>query len=103
MPNLKKLSLTSFGFDDVGTLASCLSSDLQVLNLSYVKMGTMLEWSNLEVDLLVGTLSGLEKLVSLSLNDIALADEHLRSLLPHLKFIRCLNLEGRWGTVVILR
>jgi len=97
MPNLKKLSLTSFGFDDVDTLASCLSPDLQVLNLSDVKMGTMLEWSNLEVDFLVRKLSGLKKLVSLNLNDIALVDGHLRSLLPHLKFIRCLNLEGKWG------
>jgi len=98
MPGLKKLTLANFGFDDVNTLTSCLSTQLQYLNLSYVKMGTMLEWSTSEVDDLVTRLSQLKRLVSLNLaGSASIADRHLRVLLPNLKCIRCLDVSEEFG------
>jgi len=98
MPNLKKLNLSSFGFDDVPTLILCLSPSLQNLHLDYIMMGReALEWNNFKVDALVNKLSQLKRLVSLSLADSALTDNHLRLLLPRLKHIRCLTLEGNFG------
>ena len=97
MPNLKKVDLTNFGFDDINTLTSCLSTGLQSLNLVYLKMGAMLEWNTSEMDALVDKLSQLTSLVSLNLADSAITDEHLMVLLPKLKVIRYLDVSGRFG------
>mmetsp|Transcript_25325 Transcript_25325/g.53501 ORF Transcript_25325/g.53501 Transcript_25325/m.53501 type:complete len:895 (-) Transcript_25325:24-2708(-) len=98
MPNLKKLELSNFGFDDVETLTSCLSNELQLLRLHYVKMGTHLDWKSSEVDALVNKLSELKYLVTLGLPDSSINDQHLWDLLPKLQFLRCLDVSGTFGS-----
>ena len=97
MPNLKKLSLSNFGFDDVESLTMCLHPGLQSLSLNNAAIGYERVWSNSQVDALAGKLSQLSRLVSLSLSDIPLTDKHLRSLLPRLNQLKCLHLCGNFG------
>lgn len=98
MPNLKKLSLRNFGFDDVETITMCLSSGLESLCLDHAAIGFERVWSKAQVDVLVKKLSQLSNLVSLSLSDIPVTDCHLRSLLPRFhNQLRCLHLSGAFG------
>mmetsp|Transcript_3459 Transcript_3459/g.5264 ORF Transcript_3459/g.5264 Transcript_3459/m.5264 type:complete len:907 (-) Transcript_3459:1869-4589(-) len=98
MPNLKKLSLRNFGFDDVETITMCLNSGLESLCLDHAAIGFERVWSKSQVDALVKKLSQLSHLVSLSLSDIPITDCHLRSLLPRFhNRLRCLHLCGAFG------
>mmetsp|Transcript_21159 Transcript_21159/g.34900 ORF Transcript_21159/g.34900 Transcript_21159/m.34900 type:complete len:773 (-) Transcript_21159:7-2325(-) len=98
MPNLKKLSLRNFGFDDVETITMCLNKGLESLCLDHAAIGFERVWSNSQVDALVNKLSQLANLVSLSLSDIPITDCHLRSLLPRFNNkLKCLHLEGAYG------
>eukprot|EP00985_Skeletonema_marinoi_P006365 scaffold2755_cov134-Skeletonema_marinoi.AAC.6 len=98
MPNLKKLSLSNFGFDDVETITMCLNPGLESLRLDHAAMGFERKWSNSQVDALVGKLSQLSHLVSLSLSDIPITDTHARRLLPRFNNqLKCLHLCGDYG------
>lgn len=98
MPKLRKLTLSHFGFDDVDTLISCLNPRLQVLDVDYACVGTMGGWTcSDDVDAFVQGLSRLTELGSLSVDAIPLTDSHLISLLPQLKFLRCLDISGFFG------
>ncbi len=96
MPNLKKLSLRNFGFDDVETVTMCLNPGLESLCLDHAAMGYERVWSNSQVDALAGKLSQLPHLVSLSLSEIPFTERHLRLLLPHLNRLKCLDLRGNY-------
>ena len=102
MPNLKKLTLCNFGFDDVNTLVLCLGNSLRALNLDHVMMGRGLEWTASEMDTLAGKLSELTSLVSLSLADSACTDRHLRMILPNLQSLKCLNVSGCFGRMGVI-
>jgi len=98
MPNLKKLSLRNFGFDDVETITMCLNSGLESLCLDHAAIGFERAWNKSQVDALVRKVSQLSHLVSLSLSDIPITDCHLRSLLPCFHDqLRCLHLCGAYG------
>ena len=92
----------TFGFDDVGTLTSCLSSGLQSLNLGYVKMGSQLDWGASDMNAFVSELSKLTHLVSLNLADSAISDRHLAILLPKLKSLRVLDVSGTGDASIAL-
>ena len=98
MPNLKKLTLTSVGFDDCVTLNSCLSPGLQVLRLDYLAMGWERQWSTVQIASFVAKLSQLKSLVSLSLADIPVNDHHLESLLPNFPALKSLGIDGTFGS-----
>jgi len=97
MPNLKKLMLSNFGFDDVNTLTACLSASLQYLSIDYVKMGGTGDIAAFQMDTLAAKLSELTSLVSLSLADTACTDRHLEMILPNLPSIKYIDLSGSFG------
>mmetsp|Transcript_2444 Transcript_2444/g.5387 ORF Transcript_2444/g.5387 Transcript_2444/m.5387 type:complete len:379 (+) Transcript_2444:1571-2707(+) len=98
MPNLKKLSLTNFGFDDVETITMCLNPGLESLRLDQAAIGFERIWSNSQVDALVSKLFQLPHLVSLSLSGIPITDSHVRFLLPRFNNqLKCLHLRGDFG------
>lgn len=98
MPNLKKLSLGNFGFDDVETITMCLNSCLESLSLDNAAIGYEREWSSSQVDVLVDKISRMSRLTSLSLSDIPITDKHLRLLLPRLNdHLKCIHLCGAYG------
>jgi len=96
MPNLTKLTLGSFGFDDINVLVSCISPKLRVLKLDYIKLRSS-TWCIPDVTALVAKISKLGNLATLSLADNVLTDKDLDCLLSTLKGIRCLNVSGKWG------
>ena len=97
MPNLRKLDLSNFGFDDIQMLTSCLSEGLQALRLDYVMLGPALEWSHSDLKNFGVALSRLTSLVSLSLANTKFTARYLQELLPKLKFVKCLDLSGQFG------
>jgi hypothetical protein len=96
MPNLKKLTLSLVGFDDIHVLMRCLYPNLKVLKLSYVKMRSN-SWCIEDVNIMISTLRLMNGLITLDLSDNALTDNDLEDLLPQLKEMRCLNLSGKFG------
>jgi len=102
MPNLTKLTLGAFGFDDINVLVSCISPKLRVLELDDIKLRSS-SWCIPDITALVAKISLLDNLSTLSLADNALTDKDLNGLLSTLKGLRCLNVSGKWGDLFEVR
>ena len=96
MPNLKKLTLTGLGFDDINILTASLNPKLKYLQLDNM-MTRSSTWCIPEAQALVGKFSQLPDLVSLSTDNHGFTDDDLINFLPCLKNLRNLNVCGRFG------
>ncbi|GFH49607.1 hypothetical protein CTEN210_06083 [Chaetoceros tenuissimus] len=84
MPNLKKLTLTGLGFDDINILTASLNPKLKYLQLDNM-MTRSSTWCIPEAQALVGKFSQLTDLVSLSTDNHGFTDDDLINFLPCLK------------------
>lgn len=96
MPNLKKLTLTGLGFDDMTILTASLNLELKFLRLVNMRTRSS-RWCIPEAQVLVEKLSELAELVTLSIPDHSFEDDDLLTLLPYLKNLRNLDVSGRFG------